>query len=71
MKRRPKEVSTALTEMRTVLSRAKTARDRIVNKSEFVRDDENGGFKYVYDRDWQSMAHDLDSVIAQLEKWAK
>ncbi|MGW1976683.1 hypothetical protein [Streptomyces sp. NPDC001889] len=75
---RGRDASNALTEIRTVLSRARTARELIDVRLEYARD-ENGellrdtedgtGFVRFEDPDTEDMRTVLDAVVLLLSRW--
>ncbi len=78
MTSRGRDASKALTEVRTVLSRAETARARLGQPTEYQlrdnpydRDDIDFAKPKVEDPDAQAMRDALDQVVALLSRWRK
>lgn len=67
---RGRETSNALTEVRTVLSRAEHARGRIDGRSE-SSDPEQYWLRDAEDPDAAEMRAALDAVIGLLDKWRR
>ncbi|MFJ1695717.1 hypothetical protein ACIOHC_11285 [Streptomyces sp. NPDC088252] len=76
---RGREVSAALTEARTVLSRAESALSHLDGPTEWLYeldgctplDDANGDWIRAYDPDHDELVRSLTAVIALLEPWQR
>lgn len=72
---RGRETSNALTEIRTVLSRAESARTTLVRGGGSEWPEVDGRTLYsagrVQDRDHDEMVAALDDVIARLDRWRR